>query len=64
MDHFPFPEVCTPNIPRIPYLGTGPKYDMQGFDGFPERHGMKPSELPTSESLLQQGAEYIESFLQ
>lgn len=73
MDHLPIP----PNsgVGPFPYLGLTTVYDLEGFDGFPSRHGFtipqilsmgRPDFAPvvTKGNTIIQTADEMESFLQ
>ena len=75
MDHLPVPDSCRQRMKPVPYLGISPRYDRNGFFGFPERHGISPDRLINlrARSTLQAPVDgmdeslpstFLESFLQ
>jgi hypothetical protein len=75
MEHLNIPKGCRSHAKAVPYLGIAPKYDRQGFEGFPERCGIDINDVSylfgasedgasSEETGLSLDTEYVESFLQ
>jgi hypothetical protein len=75
MEHLNISKGCILHSKSVLYLGIAPKYDRQGFEGFPKRCGIDINNISHLFGASQDDAlsektgvsldtEYIESFLQ